>query len=134
MANLTSKAVRELAIACMFEREEDALARGKQVEGIMRTFVFDPDKLATRRAEICALLEELPTEFQATGGGGWSFLNACMDRRGNHWGEHPDVEMLMCLGLAVEAVNLMLPRAMWSAFPGKMPYFNVDTREEVTRG
>jgi hypothetical protein len=54
-----------------------------------------------------------------------SFLNACMDRHGNHWAEHQTIDFLLCLGLATDQVAFCLPREIWAALPGGMPYFVV---------
>lgn len=80
---------------------------------------------------IVNMLHELPTEFQASsrgGGGGWSFLNACMDRHGNQWtGLHRTMAMLFGLGQAIDPplVTCQLPREMWNLLPGGMPYYGV---------
>ncbi len=72
----------------------------------------------------------LPDSFQASGGGGMSFLNACMDRNGVQWGEHRDIEQLFCLGTALKLCSLCLPRDMWDALPGGMPYYVVKASRE----
>jgi hypothetical protein len=75
------------------------------------------------------LLAELPAPFKADGpdsGGGWSFLNACVTKDGVQWTDlHRTVEALVVLGIAAGKVAWMLPRKIWSALPGGMPYFVV---------
>ena len=56
-------------------------------------------------------------------GGGWSFLQACVDKNGNHWGEHSNMEELFCLGIAIGKVESLLPRDMWKVLPGGVPYY-----------
>ena len=122
---LTPQAVHELAIACLFQDGEDR-AGAVQVEGIMADFRFDPKRIAEHDSAIGALLAELPDEFHLKKGGGWSFLNACMDRHGHLWtGEHRTVETLCCLGIAASRAAWLQPRDLWSSLPGEMPYLAV---------
>ena len=99
------------------------------VEGIMFTTAFDPVRLEPHRAEIIEMLHELPNEFlenKLGGGGGWSFLNACLRNDGEQWtGFHRDQDCLVQLGIAVGAARWLLDRKMWDVFPGGMPYFVV---------
>lgn len=53
---------------------------------------------------------------------GWAFQNLCYDKHGNQWGEHKNMEELMCLGLATGLVQFCLPREEWAVFPGGLPY------------
>lgn len=99
------------------------------IEGIKGIARFDKGALADHAEMIAWMLLELPDQFRASAGGGWSFLNACDDRHGNQWtGLHATMEMLFMLGLAVGMVKLMLPRDMWEALPGGMPYYVVVDR------
>lgn len=99
------------------------------VDGIVVTGVhFDKAQLADHAELIAGLLLELPDEFKASGGGGWSFLNACNDRHGNQWtGLHRTMERLFMLGMGIGMVTCQLPREMWDALPGGMPYYVVKT-------
>lgn len=73
---------------------------------------------------ILAMLLELPDEFRASAGGGWSFLNACMDRHGNQWtGLHARMAQLFALGMGAGLVECQLPRSVWDVLPGGMPYY-----------
>jgi len=119
---LSIKAVTDLLNACLVPPEH---ADGIDVEGIVSTYRFDPEKIKESADEIGALLDQLPETFQFSKGGGWSFLQACVDRNGEQWGEHPHMEALVCLGIAAGKARWMLPRQMWSAMPGGMPYFVV---------
>lgn len=134
MATLTADRVEQLTKACLYADDEwpGAVTRDNApegavfAEGILHTFAFNPDKLAEHKVEIGELLAELPTEFQMSGGGGWTFLNACMDRHGNQWtGLHLTMERLFCLGIATGQARWQLPREMWPALPGGMPYVSV---------
>ena len=72
---------------------------------------------------IISFLKQLPDEFQLSKGGGWSFLNACIDKEGNQWGEHKHIEWLIALPNALDLIHFSLPKEMWVLLPGKMPYF-----------
>ncbi len=97
-----------------------------KVEGLVRSFGFDPVRLEPLKPSILAMLKELPDEFQADTGGGWSFLNACNDKYGEQWtGMQTTMEELMALGIAAGYVEYLLPRDMWDVLPGGVPYFMV---------
>ena len=114
------------------------------VVGIVHTAHFACDALGARRTEIAGMLGQLPVEFfprEAGGGGGWSFLNACNDRDGVQWtGLHLMMEKLFLLAFGVGMARWCLPREMWEALPGQMPYIEVDihhsdeTPQGVERG
>jgi hypothetical protein len=98
-----------------------------EVDGIRSLGVrFDKTLLADHAELIAFLLGELPDEFKASGGGGWSFLNACNDRHGRLWtGLHSTMDKLFMLGMGVGLVECQLPRDMWVVLPGGMPYYLV---------
>lgn len=122
---LTSAAVQKLFFECMFKEEE--LKEGQptipylQIEAIRGSYGFHPERIVANRAAIKELLDELPEPFRE--GGGWSFLQACMDKHGEQWAEHENIEQLMVLGLATGWVSYVAPRAVWKVMPGGMPYF-----------
>jgi hypothetical protein len=122
---LTAENVVETLKSCLFEGEPD-LAKAVLVEGVVAKFGFDPERLKAREAEIISMLEQLPPQFRAEVGGGYSFLGACQRADGVQWGEHRTVDELFCLGLAIGRVKLCLPRDMWPALPGGMPYYVVE--------
>jgi hypothetical protein len=111
---------------CLFRDEE--VVDGKPpadaviVKGIMRNFAFHAGRLASHKADIAAMCDELPDAFHKSGGGGWSFLNLCMDKHGTQWGEQSEGEALIALASGTEQGGFMLPREMWSSFPGGVPY------------
>lgn len=97
-----------------------------EAEAIIDRATFDKAKLDEHKELITAMLLELPIEFRASGGGGWSFLNACDDRHGNQWtGLHRTMAMLFALGQAIGMVESLLPREVWNKLPGGMPYYIV---------
>lgn len=115
--NLTAQNVERLFAECFRET-------GEPTEGVMGKAALDT---AGRESDIAAMLAQLPTEFQRTGGGGWSFLNACMDKDGGQWtGMHPTMDKLFMLGIAAGKAQWLMPREMWPMFPGGMPYVIVN--------
>ena len=122
---LTAQHVEAVFMDCLLKDGEDT-SDHIVAEGIVRTVGFHPDRIEEHRQEIHDMLAELPDEFKTSGGGGYSFLNACMDKHGNQWtGLHLTQEQLVQLGIAIGEVEYCLPRDMWVAFPGGMPYFIV---------
>lgn len=124
MSKLTATAVEAVFMDCLFKEGEDT-SNPVVGDGVIHKFGFHRDRLAAHEPEIKAMLNELPDEFQSDKGGGWSFLNACMTRDSEQWGEHQNIEQLMALGIASGKAKLMMPREMWSILPGGMPYFQV---------
>lgn len=123
---LNPKHVTEVFLDCLFKEGEET-SNFIEAEGIQLTVGFHPERLRSHTAEIEAMLAELPDEFKRSGGGGMSFLYACYDRHGNLWtGMHQTMEQLFLLGIGIGKVNCLLPRPLWSALPGGMPYYVVN--------
>lgn len=133
MTKLTTAAVHTITKRVLFKNDE--IVSGKPpanaliVEGILRNYAFHPERVAAAKPEIDAMLAELPDQFYRAKGGGWSFLNACMDRHGNQWGEQPDMETLVCLGIAAGSATWLL-KEMSTALPGGVPYFEIHPGED----
>lgn len=123
---LTSANLEMIFKDCLFRDGEDTSnhAIGK---GIRADFGFHPERLQSHAEEVQSMLSELPESFHSDKGGGMSFLNACMTQDGEQWGEHQNMEQLFALGTALGKAKLLLPREMWSALPGGMPYFSVES-------
>jgi hypothetical protein len=119
--------ISEILKDCLFKEGEDTDA-AVVGEGITRNFGFHPKRLKGYHAEVSEMLLQLPEEFHYNG---WSFLNACVDRDGNQWGDHPNVEELFALGQAMGMVVCPVPRELWSLFPGGMPYYTVKAGGEI---
>lgn len=139
MSALTADAVERVFAACLYDDEDlpgwDGTLEGLPkdaivTEGILNQSAFDPRHVAEHRDEILAMLGELPHAFRLAsqgGGGGWSFLNACMREDGIQWtGLHQTQDRLFQLGMAIGAAKYALPKTMWGALPGGMPYLIVD--------
>jgi hypothetical protein len=96
-------------------------------EGITATFAFNRERLEMRRKQVSEWLSCLPDKFHANSGGGWSFLNACVTKDGQQWtGLHRSMEELFCLGIGLGLVRCLVPRNMWTVFPGGMPYYVIE--------
>ena len=110
---------------CLFDPAEST-SDAVVVEGIRATFHFHPRRLESHAPQIQRWLMALPHGFRRHEGGGWTFLNACMDEDGNQWGEHRDMDVLFSLGLGLGLVKPVLPREMWDVLPGGMPYYVIE--------
>ena len=124
---LTAEAVEAVFHTCMFNEGEDTAGYVK-AEGISCDVGFHPGRLEEGREVIESMLSELPLEFHESSGGGMSFLNACNDKDGKLWtGLHQRMEQLFQLGIGIGRVKCLMPKDMWSALPGGMPYYVVTT-------
>lgn len=121
---LTAENVGIVFTDCLFKDEETTENHIKG-EGVIIQVEFHPDRLSSHETDIISMLSDLPEQFKESGGGGWSFLNACMDKEGNQWGEHSNIDQLLALGTAIRKVKFQMPRDMWTMLPGGMPYFSV---------
>ena len=120
---LTSNHVEQAFRSSLAENVEGAIV----IEGIVHKVAFDPGRVAGQRDAVVAMIADLQDEFITTRGGGWSFLNLCMDRHGNQWtGLHLAMEQLCMLAIALELGRWVLPKELWSALPGGMPYVQFD--------
>jgi hypothetical protein len=118
---------------CLFRPEELPPESGcapegaLSIRGIAHTYGLHPERLESHRAEVAKMLVQLPDQFMASKGGGRSFLNACQTGDGQQWtGFHAAVEQLFALGIGLGMAAYLLPREMWPALPGGMPYLVID--------
>jgi len=128
MPKLTPDGVNTIMTKVLFTKDEatNGVPKDrKDVEGLVNSFSFHPERLKEAKPEIDALLAELPDNFRKDKGGGWSFLNGCEDRHGNLWtGLHSTIEALVCLGIGVDSAS-WLGKEMADIMPGAVPYFEV---------
>lgn len=125
-AILNAERVEQIFLTCLFKPDEDH-SKYVPAPGITSNVGFHPGRIEEHKTEIAAMLDELPDEFKESGGGGWSFLEACNDRHGNQWtGLHQRMEQLFQLGLATGKAECQLPREIWDTLPGGMPYYVVN--------
>lgn len=123
---LTATNVESLFISCLFAVSEDS-SNPLIVEGVKQKVGFDPKRIEQNKTEIETLLSQCePTFFDTSEGKGWTFLNFCQDKNGELWtGVHRICDHLICLGLAIGKVNFLLPRELWDALPGGVPYLQI---------
>jgi hypothetical protein len=123
-SGLSTERVEELFRQCLAPTPD----QGVVIEGIVIKAAFSEAAIERHRGTIAALLAELPEQFREAGGGGWSFLNACDDRHGRQWTSFQrTMEQLFMLGLASGQVTELMPRELWPALPGGMPYYVIKT-------
>lgn len=123
---LTSENVDKIFKSCLFEKKEE-VNDPKFVEGIQMKVGFNPAKIKASKDDINSMIDELPENFKIDKGGGWSFLNMCVDKNEVQWtGMHTVVEQLLCLGLATGKLFYVAPREMWEVFAGGMPYIAIN--------
>ncbi len=122
---LTSDNVRKIFKDCLFKDEEnkDNYIIG---EGVNLKAGFHPERLEKNKENIISMLNELPDSFKKSKGGGMSFLNMCEDKNGYQWGEHENMDQLVVLGNSINKITFLMPKKMWSVFPGGMPYLSVE--------
>jgi hypothetical protein len=122
---LDSQQVEDTFIDCVPEEEGGGIDP-EEFDMIVQPVIIDKAKAREHGELILAMLMELPEQFRESGGGGWSFLNACDDRHGTQWtGLHQRMGQLFVLGQAIGMVRPLLPREMWDALPGGMPYYQI---------
>lgn len=123
--NNIAEEVQGIFMDCLYTEEELAgLDKEKipVVQGIRGMFGFNPERLEKFRTRIKSVLDEMPAEFQETGGG-HSFLALCNDKNGVQWGEHRNMEQLCTLAIAAGLARwIIADPKMWEALPGGMPY------------
>jgi hypothetical protein len=127
--NLTADNVHDVFMKCLF-KDNESKENYVEARGVTMHIGFHPGRLEENREKVISMLDCLPDNFKENKGGGWSFLNACNDKDGVQWADmHQTMDELVCLGLALKALKFQLPREMWGAFPGGMPYFSVSIPE-----
>jgi hypothetical protein len=127
--DLTSQNVNAIIVDCLYRSEElQGLKDGAAPEGailvpgITHDFGFHPERLQAHKDEVLSFIEQLPVNFLREPGGGWSFLNLCMTKDDEQWGEHLDCEALYVLAAGLKLAGFCLPKKMWEILPGGMPY------------
>lgn len=106
---------------------------GVLVQGVMRTFGIDLDKLEKHRQTYKDWIAQLPTEFLSEkegGGGGYSMLNLCVTKDGELWtGMQSTTDLLFVGAAALGLATYLMPREMWRMLPGSMPYMVFTTED-----
>jgi hypothetical protein len=93
-------------------------------EGVSIGGDFQVKELNKHRQRITEMISQLPETFLQHEGGGWSFLNLCLNKDGQQWTDSHEVcDMLVCLGLAIDKIEFNIKdRSKWWSMPGGMPY------------
>lgn len=118
---LTHQNVEAVFTDCLADTAEHA------IKGVLIEAAFNRDKIEAHTQDIMSMLMQLPKEFHRNSGGGWSFLNMCIDCNGTQWTDyHQTQDKLVCLGRAIGAVEFLLQRDLWRVFPGGMPYIVIN--------
>jgi len=121
-----AKRTQEILMDCLYKPEEVADGVPPKdsviVDGVLHKFALHPARVESHKAEIAELINELPPAFHKSNGGGWSFLNLCVDKNEVQWGEHRNCEELLVLAIATKQGGLLTPREMWPILPGGLPY------------
>lgn len=125
-STLNPDVVAGLFQSCLWNDVDDAADR-VEVEGIAHHVALHRGRLEECRDSIVAMLAELPEAFrESSPEEGTSFLAADRDRHGNCWtGHHSRMEQLFQLGIGIGKAKFLMPREMWSALPGGMPYVSI---------
>jgi hypothetical protein len=123
---LTSENVEKVLLKCLFKDGEDT-SNAKIVHGVMMNVGFHPERLEENKADIIDMLSQCHPNFMSNSESkGWSFLMFCQDKNENQWtGLHSMCDNLICLGMAIDKVKFMLPRELWVALPGGVPYLQI---------
>lgn len=122
MMELTSANVDTMTKLCLTSQEDSDKV---EVTGVVHAYIFNKHQIEANKTSIHDMLKQLPEQFMATKGG-WSFLMACNRADGEQWtGLHLMMGNLFALGEAAGLVTCLLPRPMWGALPGGMPYYSV---------
>lgn len=122
-----ASAIHGMFLDCLYREEEIpnpevASESAVLVEGITGRFGLHPERLESHRDGVRANIAALPDPFFRDSGGGWSFLNLCMNKDGQQWGEHGTMQELVVLAIGLGLASYEMPREMWSVLPGGVPY------------
>jgi hypothetical protein len=129
---LNSEIVEKIFKDCLFSPEEDC-TKAVEVQGISEIFLFHSDRLENYQQMIWELLDQLPHTFKEKGGGGWTFLKACLNKDGILWGQQNHADQLLSLGIALKFVALLTPKELWPLMPGGVPYYRIFEKKDVTK-
>lgn len=117
---------------CLAKEEELIWRQGVQqvedlsafvfVHGVHAAFALHKQRLELHRPIVTYWLSLLSNTFR---GNGWTFLKVPFLADGTRWGEEDDADVLMVLGMGLDLVVTLLPRALDSSLAGGVPYFKI---------
>ena len=132
---LTAENVNKVFFGCMYKEEikdvQDIPHGSIIVEGISMTGVFDPARVEANRADIKELLSDINEDFSSKEAGGTSFMALPFRKDGEQWGEQPNAQELMLVGVASGYMRYLVPPDGWKVLPGGMPYLIVSFEEKA---
>lgn len=138
MLELTAKNVEKVFFDCMFKDSEvknnTAPINAITVDGIMAKFAFHPERTRGHKEEIQGFLNQLKDEFTEEHGGGATFIHMPFTKDDRQWGEQRNAEQLLVIAIAVGLAEYLMPRAMWKALPGGMPYIKIEKTNDELEG
>lgn len=127
---LTPSNVEKTFNECLFKEGESA-SDYIEAHSIMMRVGFHPERIKEKQKDIEGMLCQLHGNFMQSNGGGWTFLNACLNKDGEQWtGEHLTIDCLLALGIAIKKVEFQLARELWQSLPGGMPFFFVKDKAQ----
>ena len=127
---IDAKEVRNIFEDCLF-KDGESHDQYIVIEGITMTIGFHPGRVDQHADDIKNILDNLSDQFKESGGGGYTFLEMPFDKDGNQWGDQPNAQELYILGYAAGWCDYLMPRYMWAAFPGGVPYIVVHNERKV---
>lgn len=92
------------------------------IDVLCKKHSLSKSRLNCHKETIRKILLNMPKEFHINTGGGMSFLNLCVDKNGNLWGQHREMAILVILGIGLKLGEYCFPMEFWSSLPGEMPY------------
>jgi len=114
---LSAKRVNEIYNDCLWSEDKFSNEDALQVfSGVMRKAFLSKTNLKKHEEEIFKMLIELPDEFMQSKGGGWAFVNACIDKNNNQWAEQQTMEYLFMLGIGIDKVKAYIPLGVYTYF------------------
>ena len=128
MIELRTENVDKIFKDCLIEgisTVEEAKERGGlEVRGVRLNTFFDPIKLEQNKDDILSMLSKLDSSFYKEGN---SFLQLCTNSKNELWSSfHRQSDALLCLGIAIGAVQFCVQREDWDYLPGRMPYLKIN--------
>lgn len=118
--------VHDAFIYCLVKREEAPDGQPSEdavlLEGISLNVELHKARLEEQREKVLGWIDDIPEGFLREKGGGWTFLNLTMTKQGDQWCEQPTAQALMLMAMGLGYAQYQLPRDIWRALPGGVPY------------
>jgi hypothetical protein len=111
---LNSNNVEEVFRDCLFYTNDNPCKK-IDIEGVNTQVSFNKDKLALHKQDIESMLLDVHPSFMTKGvAGGWGFLNFRLDKNERQWTDlQVTCDYLICMGLAIDKVQFLMPRYVW---------------------